>query len=135
MRLKITGWLGLALTTGLVYAHLARADALAKLKLEKLEAVHQAIHGLRSEWHKLPRSGPYQEYRANLHVHSLLSHDSRGTIDEIIKAARLTGTQVLLFTEHPSERYDYFKDGHHGTRDSVLLIPGAETNGFLVYPT
>src|SRR5262249_40449037 len=28
-----------------------------------------------------------------------------------------------------------FKDGHQGLKDGVLLIPGAETNGFLVYPT
>jgi hypothetical protein len=40
-----------------------------------------------------------------------------------------------MFTEHPSDRYDYFKDGHHGHKDGVLLIPGAETNGFLVFPT
>jgi hypothetical protein len=113
----------------------AHADALAKLKLDKLEAVHKAIAALRSERQELPRSGPYREYRANLHVHSLLSHDSRGSLDEIIKAARATETRVLMFTEHPSERHDYFKDGHQGMRDGVLLIPGAETNGFLVFPT
>jgi hypothetical protein len=135
MRLKIAGWFLTALTAGLVSACPARADALAKLKLEKLEVVHKAIQALRLDWQKLRRPGPYKEFRANLHVHSLLSHDSRGTLDEIVKAARATGTQLLMFTEHPSERYDYFKDGHHGTRDGVLLIPGAETNGFLVYPT
>src|SRR5207244_4860110 len=61
------------------------------------------------------------------------SHDSRGTIEEIVAAAKATGTRVLMFTEHPSERYDYFKDGHQGMKDGVLLIPGAETNGFLVF--
>src|SRR5262249_9115622 len=38
-------------------------------------------------------------------------------------------------TEHPADHYDFFKDGHQGTRDGVLLVPGAETRGFLVYPT
>src|SRR5262249_39467632 len=33
------------------------------------------------------------------------------------------------------EHYDYYKDGHRGVRDRILLVPGAETNGFLVYPT
>jgi hypothetical protein len=113
----------------------AQADALEKLKPDKLEAVHKAILALRSEWRKLPRPGPYQEYRANLHVHSAFSHDSRGTIDEIVAAARATGTRVLMFTEHPADHYDYFKDGHQGLKDGVLLIPGAETKGFLVYPT
>jgi hypothetical protein len=113
----------------------ARADALAKLKPDKLEAVHQAVKALRAEWHNLPRRGPYQEFRANLHVHSALSHDSRGTVAEIVAAAKTTGTSVLMFTEHPSDKYDYFKDGHRGFKDGVLLIPGAETNGFLVFPT
>ena len=70
-----------------------------------------------------------------MHVHSAFSHDSRGTIEDIVGAAKKVGTRVLMFTEHPSEKYDYFKDGHQGIRDGVLLIPGAETDGFLVYPT
>jgi hypothetical protein len=112
----------------------ARADALEKLKPDKLEAVHQAIHELCKDWRALPRSEPYHEYRANFHVHSSLSHDSRGTIEEIVSAAKKAGTSILLFTEHPSEKHDYYKDGHRGTREGVLLIPGAETGGFLVFP-
>jgi hypothetical protein len=113
----------------------SRADALSKLKPEKLEAVHQAIQALRADWRPVPRSGPYREYRANLHVHSSLSHDSRGTIEEIVSAAKKVGTSILMFTEHPSDKYDYLKDGHRGLNDGVLLIPGAETGGFLVFPT
>jgi hypothetical protein len=112
-----------------------RADALAKLKPDKLEAVHQAIMSFRTQWQPLPRCGSYQEYRANLHVHSSLSHDSRGTIEEIVSAAKRAGTAILMFTEHPSDKNDYFKDGHRGLTDDVLLIPGAETGGFLVFPT
>jgi hypothetical protein len=83
----------------------------------------------------VPRGGRYQEYRANLHVHSSLSHDSRGKIDEIVAAAKAAGSQIVLFSEHPAEHYDYFLDGHQGTKDGVLLVPGAETKGFLVWPT
>src|SRR5262249_51819783 len=118
-----------------VLASRAGADALARLKADKLEAVHQAIMALHAKWHKLPQAGPYKDYRANLHVHSALSHDSRGTIEEIVAAAKKTGTRVLMFTEHPADHYDYFKDGHRGQRDGVLLIPGAETQGFLAFPT
>jgi len=113
----------------------ARADALAKLKPDKLEAVHRAILALRADWRKLDRPGPYREYRANVHVHSALSHDSRGTLPEIVAAARATGTRVLLFTEHPDDRHDFYKDGHRGVKHGVLLIPGAETQGFLAFPT
>jgi hypothetical protein len=112
-----------------------RADALARLKPDKLEAVHQAVLALRSEWRKLDRPGPYHDYRANLHVHSGLSHDSRGTIADIVAAARKAGTRVLLFTEHPADHYDFHAQGHRGMRDGVLLIPGAETGGFLAFPT
>jgi len=112
----------------------ARADALARLKPERLEAVHQAIAALRSQRKESVRAGPFRDYRANLHVHSALSHDSRGTIQEIVAAARAAGTHVLMFTEHPAEHYDFFKDGHRGLRDGVLLIPGAETNGLLAFP-
>jgi hypothetical protein len=129
LRLWITAW------ASCLFAGAAEADALEKLQLDKLEAVRKAIGTLRSERRDLPRPGPYQEYRANLHVHSGLSHDSRGTIDEIVTAAKEVRTRVLLFTEHPSERYDYFTDGHQGIKDGVLLIAGAETKGFLVYPT
>jgi hypothetical protein len=113
----------------------ASADALARLKPDRLQAVHQAIQALRGQWKKLDRPGPYKEYRANIHVHSALSHDSRGNVAEIVAAARATGTRVILFTEHPAEHYDYFKDGHRGMKRGVLLIPGAETEGFLAFPT
>lgn len=111
-----------------------RADALARLKPDRLEATRKAILELRSQWRKLQRSGPYEDFRANLHVHSALSHDSRGTIAEIVAAAKAAGTRVLLFSEHPADHYDYVTDGHRGLRDGVLLIPGAETGGFLAYP-
>jgi hypothetical protein len=109
-------------------------DAIDRLTSARLEAVHQAVLKLKAERRTLTRTGPFREYRANLHVHSAFSHDSRGKIDEIITAAKAAGTQILMFTEHPADHYDVFIDGHQGLRDGMLLIPGAETNGMLVYP-
>ena len=109
-------------------------DAIDRLNAERLEAVHQAVIKLKNDRQKLSRPGKLIDVRANLHVHSAFSHDSRGKIDEIVTAATAAGTQVLLFTEHPADHYDVFRDGHQGLRDNVLLIPGAETNGMLVYP-
>src|SRR5262245_40916092 len=114
---------------------IARGDALVRLNSERLEGVHRDILALKSQRQELVRTGPYRDYRANLHVHSAFSHDSRGKIDDIVAAAKAVGTQVLLFNEHPAETYDFFKDGHRGIRDGVLLIPGAETQGFLAFPT
>ncbi len=109
-------------------------DAIDRMTAERLQAVHQTILKLAAERRNVPREGALHEYRANLHVHSAFSHDSRGKIEEIVAAARAAGTSVLMFTEHPASHYDVFVDGHKGTRDEVLLIPGAETNGMLVYP-
>ncbi len=111
------------------------ADALEKLNADRLEAVRQAVNSLREQRVVIPRNGPFQEHRANLHVHSHWSHDSQGTIDEIVAAARAIGTSVLMFTEHPADHYDFFLQGHQGTKDGVLLIPGAEMKGFLAWPT
>src|SRR5437660_10166664 len=69
----------------------ARADALTKLQPDRLAAVRGAIQELRKDWRPLPRTGPLREYRANLHVHSSLSHDSRGTRAQLVAAARAAG--------------------------------------------
>lgn len=109
-------------------------DAIDRLTPQRLEAVHKSIEALKAQRKTLDRPGPLTEYRANLHVHSAFSHDSRGQIEDIVAAAKRAGTQILMFTEHPADHYDVFNDGHQGTRDGVLLIQGAETNGMLVYP-
>ena len=114
----------------------ARAqDAVDRIRPKYLAETRQAIEKYAAERKEVVRSGPYREVRANLHVHSELSHDSRGKIDDIVAAAKKAGTEVLLFTEHPSQEKDFFLDGHSGMRDGVLLIPGAEMKGMLVYPT
>ncbi len=114
---------------------LLASDALSKLTEKKMQAIQDSVTALRATRQDVSPSGAYRQIRANLHVHSHWSHDSRGQIEEIVAAARTVGTDVLMFTEHPAEHYDFFQDGHQGTRDGVLLIPGAEMQGFLVYPT
>lgn len=131
MRSKLTCLLlTVAVNSGLVHA-----DALARLNPDKLAAVRAAVEQLRDQRQQLSRPGPYRDYRANLHVHSSLSHDSRGTIAEIVAAAKAVGTSVLMFTEHPAAHYDFVTDGHRGLKEGVLLIPGAETKGMLAFPT
>ncbi len=109
-------------------------DALDRFSSERLKAVHEAVAELQSLRCDVPRPGTLQDFRANLHVHSAWSHDSRGQLDDILAAAKKVGTQVIMFTEHPADHYDFFADGHQGIRDGVLLIPGAEMRGLHVYP-
>ena len=119
----------------LLAARSTAADAMARLDMARLKAVHEAVAALRGQRQPVPLSTGYDDVRAVLHVHSRFSHDSRGTIDEITAAARAVGVRVVMFTEHPADHYDYFTDGHRGVKDGVLLIPGAETGGFLVFST
>jgi hypothetical protein len=110
-------------------------DAVDRLTRKNLQAIRETVEKYAAERKVLERPGPLRQVRANLHVHSELSHDSRGKIDDIVAAAKRAGTEVLLFTEHPSKEKDFFTDGHRGFRDGVLMIPGAEMKGMLVYPT
>lgn len=110
-------------------------DAVDRLTRKNLQSVRQSIEKYAAERQAIKRPRPLRDVRANLHVHSELSHDSRGKIEEIVAAAKRAGTEVLLFTEHPSKEKDFYLEGHRGLRDGVLMIPGAEMKGMLVYPT
>ena len=116
-------------------ATLASGDAIERMRPEKLRATHERIEALNSERRDVSLSSGYDDVRTLLHVHSAFSHDSRGTLEEIISAAKQAGVRVILFSEHPASHYDYVDDGHRGVRDGVLLIGGAETSGFLAWPT
>lgn len=123
-----------ALIAWAAQASIGLADTLDRIQPEKLRAVHEAIEALKSQRRKVSLSNGYDDVRSLLHVHSAFSHDSRGTIEEITAAAKEAGVRVIMFSEHPASTYDYFVDGHRGMKEGVLLIPGAETEGFLAYP-
>ncbi len=109
-------------------------DALERIQLPRLEAMHNTVEQFRLDRRDVSVPSGYTDVRALLHVHSHLSHDSHGTPEEIARAAREVGAQVVLFTNHPDDTYDYIRDGHHGLFDGVLFIPGAEEKGLLSFP-
>lgn len=123
-----------ALLAGCLWAAITSADTLDRIAPERLQAVHEAIAALNTQRREVRLVSGYEDVRTLLHVHSAFSHDSRGTIEEIVAAAKRAGVRVILFSEHPASHYDYFVDGHRGFHEGVLLIPGAETGGFLAYP-
>jgi hypothetical protein len=59
-----------------------------------------------------------------VHVHSHLSHDSEGSDDEIIRAARAAHLDFVMLTDHNSPAI--FESGMAGEQDGVLVIRGAE---------
>jgi hypothetical protein len=128
-------YLVVTLLVAFCLARSARAEALERMNLERLRATHERVEQLATQRVPVELKSGYDDVRVLLHVHSAFSHDSRGTIEEIVKAAKTVGVRAILFTEHPADHYDYIKDGHQGMTDGVLLIPGAESGGFLAYPT
>jgi hypothetical protein len=73
-------------------------------------------------------------YRGVMHVHSYLSHDSRGTIDDIIPAAKKDGIDFIFLTDHPRGDIDTLPKGYRGYYDGVLIEPGTEKQGFCTWP-
>ena len=108
-----------------------------RLRPERLRATREAVERLARERRpvELAWPGGLRDVRALIHVHSSLSYDSRGSLDEIVAGARLVGAQVVMFAEHPAgDRVDPLAEGHSGLRDGVLLVPGAEASGLLLFP-
>ena len=66
----------------------------------------------------------YREVRGAIHVHSNLSHDSKGTPEEILQAARESGLQFLIMTDHSNPLI--FEEGMHGWREGILVVRGME---------
>jgi len=59
-----------------------------------------------------------------IHVHSLLSHDSKGTPEEIVRSAHEAGLRFLITTDHNNKRI--FTEGIQGRFDDLWVIRGAE---------
>ncbi|MGE3314779.1 MAG: hypothetical protein AB7O26_06640 [Planctomycetaceae bacterium] len=110
------------------------ADAMERITLDKLKATRDSVEALKQDREEVSLESEFQDYRAAMHVHSLLSHDSRSKPEEVAAGAKAAGVKIVMFTEHPAPHYDYFKGGHRRMLDGVLLIPGAEQTGLQLYP-
>jgi len=76
-----------------------------------------------------------KEYKGILHAHTYWSHDSRGTIEEILPAAKQAKLDFLFFSDHPHGELDTFPRSLHGVYDGIIIEPGTESsNGLMVCP-
>ena len=89
-----------------------------------LQSIRDALAALRSQRHPPPPLEGLVEYRGVLHAHTGLSHDSHGTIEEIVAAAQTARLDFLMTTDHYSPRI--FTEGFEGLRNSVLVLRGIE---------
>jgi hypothetical protein len=73
-------------------------------------------------------------FRGVLHLHSYWSHDSKGTIHELVSAAKKRNIDFVFLTDHPHGNQDTFPRGYKGMYDGVLVEPGSEKQGFDAWP-
>lgn len=95
----------------------------------------EATHAQRVEWMKqrvvAPALGVYQDFRAILHVHAEDADHTKGTRAEVLKAAKESGVQVIMFTDHRGPKPETWS----GMREGVLFIAGSEDDHELRYPS
>jgi hypothetical protein len=66
----------------------------------------------------------YHDFPGVIHVHSLLSHDSKGSVDEIVEAAKKNGLAFVIMTDHHNPRI--YTQGFEGWYDNILVLRGSE---------
>jgi len=78
-----------------------------------------------------PKARPLKDFRGIIHCHSLYSHDSKGTYEEILAAAKAAKVDFICITDHPpkGDAGLSLREGWKGLHDGVLFIQGHELAG------
>lgn len=105
-----------------------------RLLPERLRAVHEARRRLSEQRRDVRLQTGLRDFKAILHAHAEDAQHTGGTRPELLRAAKATGISVVMLTDHVRPHRDFIDDSWRGLRDGVLFIPGAEAEGFLVYP-
>ncbi|MEW6130266.1 MAG: histidinol phosphatase [Acidobacteriota bacterium] len=105
-----------------------------RLKIERLQSVHADRLRYRQARHPVKLKTGLTDYRAIMHAHAEDSSHTGGTRPELLEAAKRAGVKIIMLTDHVRPERDFINDSWRGLRDGVLFIPGAEHEGFLVYP-
>jgi hypothetical protein len=105
-----------------------------RVQLDHLGMVHNERLVLARGRKSLPALPGFNDYRAIMHAHAEDATHTGGTRPEMLAAAKKAGIQVILLNDHVRPNRDFIDDSWRGLRDGVLFIPGAEAEGFLVYP-
>lgn len=81
-----------------------------------------------------PELRSLHDFRGVLHAHSEFSHDSRGTLPQILAAARQADLDFIFLTDHPENTVETFPRGHNGRPQNIIIASGAESHRLLVLP-
>ncbi len=74
------------------------------------------------------RDDTLNDLRGVFHAHSLLSHDSMGTPEEIVRGAQLAKIDFVFLTDHPATPPKDVPPELQGQHGGITLIPGVETS-------
>src|SRR5262249_25239606 len=107
---------------------------LERLQLEKLNALHEDRMRYQQSRKPVTLQTGRLDVKAIPHAHAEDSAHTGGTRPELLAAAKQTGVKIIMLTDHVRPPRDFINDSWRGMRDGVLFIPGAESEGFLVYP-
>ena len=107
---------------------------LQRLSMERLRATNEQRLSLQNSRNKVKTQTGFTDFKAIMHAHADDSAHTGGSRPEILKAAKSTGVNIILLTDHARPPRDFINDSWRGIREGVLFIPGSESEGFLVYP-
>ena len=105
-----------------------------RMQPERLRAVSEDRSRYQKSRHTVSLETGYGDFRGVLHAHAEDSTHTGGTRAELLAAAKSTGVQVVMLTDHVRPPRDFVNDDSRGKKEGVLFIPGAESEGFLVFP-
>jgi hypothetical protein len=105
-----------------------------RMQTARLQAVRQDRLRFAKERRPVKLKTGYKDYRAILHAHAEDASHTGGTRPEMLAAAKRAGVSIIMLTDHIRPERDFINDSWRGLREGVLFIPGAEHEGFLVYP-
>lgn len=105
-----------------------------RLRPERLRAVSEDRLRYQRSRHTVSLETGYGDFRGVMHAHAEDSPHTGGTRGEIVAAAKSAGVQLVMLTDHVNPPRDFVNQDSRGMKDGVLLIPGAESEGFIVFP-
>jgi len=67
---------------------------------------------------------PFKTFSGVIHVHTEASHDSQGTLQEVVQAAQAVGLDFVILTEH--NKQIPLEKSRFGRKGELLVLSGSE---------
>ena len=94
----------------------------------RLAVLRESIQQLTTQRKAIPPDSMFREYKGVVHVHSFLSGDSSGKLEEIIQAAQSNRLDFVAMTEHTERDINTAALTLQGIHSGVLFLNGNEVS-------